>query len=323
MKNNIRNIVIYASDFLLVPFTILAAIWFRLLRIYNIGLFGTISPISKIIFQKVGVFPITDHYYEPYFSRSNSKPIKRLDRKLPGINFNLDKQLALIRSFNFNSEIIEISKFEENKFNYSFSKGPFLSGDSEILFNIIRLYHPKKIIEIGCGHSSLMIQHAIKYNRLENEQYKCDHICIEPYEAGWVEKLDVKFIKKPVESVDLKLFESLESGDILFIDSSHIIRPQGDVLFEYLQLLPIIKSGVLVHIHDIFSPKDYLDEWVRDGVNFWNEQYLVEAFLTCNNEFEIICALNFLKHNYYNELAAKCPLLNENREPGSFWLTKL
>lgn len=323
MNSNFRNIIIRVSDFILIPFTFLAAIWFRLLRTYNIGLFGTISPFSKIIFQKVGVFPITDHYYEPYFSRSNLKPIERLERKLPGINFNVENQLNILKSFDFNSEIIDISKFEENQLNYSFSKGPFLSGDSEILFNIIRLYHPKKIIEIGCGHSSLMIQHAIKFNKLENEHYKCEHVCIEPYEAVWLEKLEVKFIKKPVEEVDLELFKSLESGDILFIDSSHIIRPQGDVLFEYLQLLPIIKTGVLVHIHDIFSPRDYLDEWVKDGVNFWNEQYLLEAFLSCNKDFEVMCSLNFLKHNYYDHLSEKCPMLTKDREPGSFWIKKM
>lgn len=322
MKNIVRNITTHILDFLLIPFTIVAAIWFKLLRKYNVGLFRTISPFSKIIFQKVGVFPIIDQYYDPYFNRNNLNPHQKVDRKLPGINFNIDKQLDLLSKFNFNSEIIEISKLQENQLNYSFLKGPFLAGDSEILFNIIRLNKPKKIIEIGCGHSSLMIQHAIKYNKFEDQEYKCNHICIEPYEAGWVEKLDVEFIKKKVEDLDLELFKSLESGDILFIDSTHIIRPKGDVLFEYLELLPNMKSGVLVHIHDIFSPKDYLDEWVNDGVSFWNEQYLLEAFLSCNKEFEIICALNFLKHNYYSELAAKCPMIKQKSEPGSFWIVK-
>jgi hypothetical protein len=323
MINNLKKIILYIVDFLFVPFTFLAAIWFKLLRKYNIGLFKTISPFSKLIFQKVGVFPIIDHYYEPYFNRKNSKLLQRLDRELPGINFNIENQLNILSKFNFNNELLEISKFEQKQLNYSFSKGPFLSGDSEILFNFIRLYQPRKIIEIGCGHSSLMIQHAIKYNKIENSQYKCNHICIEPFEASWVRKLAVDFIKKPVEDVDLKLFESLESGDILFIDSSHIIRPHGDVLFEYLEILPIIKSGVLVHIHDIFSPKDYLDEWVRDGVNFWNEQYLLEAFLSCNKDFEVVCSLNFLKHNYYDHLSKKCPMLTKDREPGSFWLKKV
>ena len=97
----------------------------------------------------------------------------------------------------------------------------------------------------------------------------------------------------------------------------------GGVLFEYLEILPCLKSGVIVHVHDIFSPKDYLNEWKIQGVNFWDEQYLLEAFLSCNSQFEIICAVNYLKNNFYNELASKCPFLTPDREPGSFWIKKI
>src|SRR4029078_2458503 len=100
--------------------------------------------------------------------------------------------------------------------------------------------------------------------------------------------------------------------DILFIDSSHIIRPQGDVLFEYLELIPSLKAGVIVHVHDIFSPKDYLKEWVIDEVHFWNEQYLLEAFLTCNSDWKVIGALNYLHHNHYQHLQATCPFLTQD-----------
>jgi hypothetical protein len=142
------------------------------------------------------------------------------------------------------------------------------------------------------------------------------------HEAGYLSKLDVEFIKKPVEQIDLNLFESLEDGDILFIDSSHIIRPGGDVLFEYLEILPRLKKGVYVHIHDIFSPNNYLKEWVENGVNFWNEQYLLEAFLSCNDRFKVVCSVNLLKNSYYANLKEVCPMLSEEREPGSFWMRR-
>ena len=74
--------------------------------------------------------------------------------------------------------------------------------------------------------------------------------------------------------------------DILFIGSSHVIRPQGDVLFEYLELLPTLKRGVIVHVHDIFSPRDYPQSWLLDEVRLWNEQYLLEAFLTDNEHWK-------------------------------------
>jgi hypothetical protein len=109
----------------------------------------------------------------------------------------------------------------------------------------------------------------------------------------------------------------------LFIDSSHIIRPQGDVLFEYLELLPILNKGVIVHVHDIFSPKNYLKEWLEDEVKFWNEQYLLEAFMSNNSSWKIIGSLNLLHHNYYEKLKVVAPFLAPDREPGSFYIQKI
>ena len=114
----------------------------------------------------------------------------------------------------------------------------------------------------------------------------------------------------------------LQEGDLLFIDSSHIIRPQGDVLFEYLTILPVLATGVNVHIHDIFSPRDYPDVWIRDSVLMWNEQYLVEAFMSHSSTFQVVAALNQLKHEYFEELSQVCPYLGEKHEPGSIYLKK-
>lgn len=108
----------------------------------------------------------------------------------------------------------------------------------------------------------------------------------------------IEVLCQKIEQMDNQLLLELEKDDILFIDSSHVIRPQGDVLCEYLEILPILKPGVMVHIHDIFTPRDYLDHWLIDEVKLWNEQYLLEAFLSCNSQFEIIAALNFLSYRH-------------------------
>ena len=139
----------------------------------------------------------------------------------------------------------------------------------------------------------------------------------------WLEKTGATVLRQRVEEVDLSFFGQLEAGDLLFIDSSHMIRPEGDVLFEYLELLPSLKPGVIVHVHDIFSPRDYLDSWFTEFVYFWNEQYLLEAFLANNSAWEVIGALNYLKHNHYEPLKSVCPFLTPDREPGSFYLQKL
>jgi hypothetical protein len=169
-----------------------------------------------------------------------------------------------------------------------------------------------------------MVRNAVKANQFENKNYTCNHICIEPYEQPWLEQLGIQVIREKVELLDYSIFQQLEKNDILFIDSSHIIRPEGDILFEYLELLPLLKPGVIVHIHDIFTPKNYLDHWVITEHRLWNEQYILEAFLTLNKEFRIIGALNFLRHNYSNEFDKKHPLSAQNKgdEPGGFWIQR-
>ena len=130
-------------------------------------------------------------------------------------------------------------------------------------------------------------------------------------------------IRKKVEDIELSYFSQLQNNDLLFIDSSHIIRPQGDVLFEYLELLPSLNTGVIVHLHDIFSPKNYPKQWLQDSVYFWNEQYLLEAFLSHNSSWKIIAALNFLCSNHYKKLKSVAPFLTPDREPGSFYIQKI
>ncbi len=233
--------ILYLLDIIFLPFTLLASIWFKFLREYNITLYSTNSPFSKYIFNKVGVFPIANHYYEPLFDSSKILKSLRDNRNLPGINFNVEAQLDLLNKFNYNSEIIEISKLPENELTFSFNNVPFRSGDAEILFNLVRFKRPQKIVEIGCGKSTLMIQHAISYTKKYFSSYECEHICIEPYECLWLNNLNIKVIREKVELMNMELFTSLGENDILFIDSSHIIRPQGDVLFEYLEILTSLK----------------------------------------------------------------------------------
>lgn len=283
-------------------------------------------PISKRIFLRVGIFPIRDHYHEPLFNPAHLKNSLREDRDLKGIDWNIDAQLELLEKFNFNNELERFPVDKKNDLEFFYNNVAFASGDAEYLYNIIRYFKPKRIIEIGSGYSTMMTITAIRKNKQEDTSYSCEHVCIEPYENLWLEKLEVKVVRELVENVDKGLFSRLGKNDILFIDSSHMIRPQGDVLYEYLEILPLLNSGVLIQIHDIFTPKDYLNEWLFDEVRFWNEQYLLEGFLSFNKEFKIIGALNYLRHHHPDELSARCPIFKnqlERREPGSFWIVRV
>ncbi|MDO5969483.1 class I SAM-dependent methyltransferase [Flavivirga aquimarina] len=306
-------------DIFLIPFLIPASLIMWLTR--RIGVEKI--PYSRKTMLKIGVLPIIDHYYEPLINSKHLRFSLREKRNLVGINWNIEEQLKLLNRFKYQSELLNFSDLPTNDIKeFFYLNKSFVSGDACFWYSIIRDKKPKKIIEIGSGHSTRMAQAAIIKNQQENPNYNCEHICVEPYEMPWLSQMNVDLIRKKVETLDLELFRKLESNDILFIDSSHMIRPQGDVLFEFLEILPILKSGVIVHIHDILSPRDYLTEWITEDIRFWNEQYLLEAFLTNNKDWKIIGAVNFLKNDYFDLMKSKFPKLDINIEPGSFYIQK-
>jgi hypothetical protein len=307
------------KDIVLSPLVYLAAHLLKYIRKKGVMK----MPFCRRVLMQVGVFPILNHYYEPLFdSRQLRYPLDQ-DRELPGIDWNTDEQLSLLKSFCYNEELKDVPLKRSDELTFYINNGAFESGDAEYLYNLIRLKKPSRIFEIGSGHSTLMAIKAIKKNQEETPDYKCKHLCVEPYEMPWLEKTGVTVIRQKVEEIDKAMFFELDKDDILFIDSSHIIRPQGDVLFEFLELIPSLKTGVIVHVHDIFSPRDYVKEFVIDKVRFWNEQYLLEAFLTNNRDWNVIGALNYLHHNYYQNLKATCPFLTPDRTPGSFYIQKI
>ncbi|MCP5061609.1 MAG: class I SAM-dependent methyltransferase [Ignavibacteriae bacterium] len=280
-------------------------------------------PLCKNALLNVGVFPIRNHYYEPQFDMRKIKHSFSAERNLPGINWNIHDQLGYLERFTYSEELANISTEKTEDLQFYFNNGSFRSGDAEYWYQLIRLLKPKKIFEVGSGNSTLMAIAAIRKNQEEDNDYECKHICIEPFERRWLEKTGVSIMRKKVEDVEVSFFLELGENDILFIDSSHIIRPEGDVLFEYLELIPSLNKGVIVHVHDIFSPRNYLSEWLNNDVKFWNEQYLLEAFLSHNNTWEIIGSLNYLHHNHYEKLQEACPFLTHDREPGSFYIQKI
>jgi len=275
---------------------------------------------SRELLKKIGVYPIRDHYYFPLFKDSKLKKSLREPRYLPGIDLCGKKQLLLLEKFTFANEL-KLMKLNEKTYkvsDFNLKNGAFESGDAEFLYQFIRFFQPKNVIEIGSGYSTKIANKALLRNKSENKQ-DFSHTCIEPFEMPWLEILDVKVIRNILENCDLEIFDKLEANDLLFIDSSHIIRPQGDVLKEYLEIIPRLKSGVMIHVHDIFTPRDYPDEWVREDVKFWNEQYLLECLLSNSERYEILAALNFLKHSSFLKLKKVCPYLDRNNEPGSLY----
>lgn len=261
-------------------------------------------PRTNRVLTKMGLLPIRDHYYEPYVSESCLR--RRLDtpRELPGLDIRISSQLDLLRSFDMQDELAAI-QMEPGLLRYGYLNLNFGPVDAGLLYCMVRRNRPKRIVEVGCGMSTLVIRQA-----LESGGIACEHICIEPFENPWLEKLPVRVIREQVERLNpAELAGLLQSGDLLFIDSSHVVKPQGDVLFIVQELLPLLKAGVLVHFHDIFTPRDYPHSWVFGARVLWTEQYLLESFLWNNSGWEIILSANMLAEEHHEALAEALPIL--------------
>lgn len=321
MKSLLKRLLFPVYDLVLIPFSYLYLPLLKQIRKFGVQHF----PLHKKAFQRTGVFPIWGHYYEPQFEFPKSFDAS-LKRPLH-IDFKVAQQLKQLASFQFAEELESFSIDKQKSHapgrpSFYINNGAFGPGDADLYYLMIRNLKPKRIIEIGSGFSTLLALEAVKKNAAEGVHTKL--ICIEPYETAWLDTCnEIELIRKRLEELDLSFFSQLEENDILFIDSSHIIQPDNDVLYEYLRLLPALNKGVLIHVHDIFSPRNYRQEWITEEVRFWNEQYLLEAFLYYNQSFSVVFALNLIKNDHYQEVSEVLKNVTPASQPGSFWLQKV
>jgi hypothetical protein len=199
----------------------------------------------------------------------------------------------------------------------------FEVGDAFALYALMRISRPRRVIEVGSGHSSALMLDV-------NERFlerRCRFVFIEPYPDRLLSVLRPgdhevhELIRAPVQSVPLDCFRELGRDDILFIDSSHVCKVGSDVNYLVFEVLPALADGVLVHIHDIGWPFEYPREWVLKG-RCWNEAYLIRAFLQYNEAFEIVLFNAFVAIRHPETVAARLPLSLAN-PGGSLWLRRV
>lgn len=274
--------------------------------------------------QKRGFHIIPNHYYHPIPDTSKLRSKDFAKKNLIGIKTNdkvqlgyLDKLAEFKKEFGqFGSLPKGINPQKDPK--YYLNNFAFEGSDALSYYSFIRLLKPKKVVEIGSGWSTKIAANACLKNG------DTELISIEPYPQPFLKKGIPgfsKLIAKKVEEVPLTFFEKLKSGDILFIDSSHTVKIGGDVNYIFFEILPRLKKGVYVHIHDIFLPYDYPKDWVLKERRFWAEQYLLHAFLLFNDSFEIVFAKGYLNSKYpvrmKNVFMGVAPVGG-----GSFWMRK-
>jgi hypothetical protein len=249
--------------------------------------------------------------------------------ELVGLDMNDNFQLNLLTIF-FEKYRLEYSAFPRGAVQvpsqFTLSNSAFGSVDAEVSYCMIRHFKPKRIIEIGSGNSTYLSAQAILKNKELDAKYDCELTAIEPYPNETLQHgfpgLSRLVVKK-AEEVPLSEFSVLEENDILFIDSSHILTTGGDVAYEYLEVLPRVKRGVVVHCHDIFFPSEYPRDWVVKQNRYYSEQYLLQAFLSFNSSFKVLWAGSYMHFKHPDKLESAFSSYNKKSAwPGSIWLQR-
>lgn len=274
--------------------------------------------------EKMGYQVTRNHFYSPIPDTLKSdNPVWERISDMVGIDIAEDDQVRLAESFaaDYRAEYGAFAREATEPWEFVSGNESFGPVDAEIAYCMVRRFKPKRVIEVGSGASTLVMAQAIRKNGTP-----CELTSIEPYPNPVIRKGFpglTRLIAKPVEEVDLSVFAELEAGDILFLDSSHVIKIGNDVQYEYLEVLPRLAPGVIVHAHDIFLPANYPKRWVVDLRLFWNEQYMLQALLAHNNRFKVTWAGHFMHMNHPDLLESVFPSYNRATEaPASFWFTR-
>jgi hypothetical protein len=251
----------------------------------------------------------------------HGKPPHPLLYKIINQNRNVyEENLKFFLNYINDIQKIKDIKNESNENNPAWNNN-FLPGLDIIgIYGIIAKYKPKKYIEIGSGNSTKVARKAITEQKLSTEITSID-----PYPRANIDHLANKVIREPFENIsDIKfIIESLNENDILFIDNSHRVFPNSDAMVCFLELLPLLKKGVIVQIHDIYLPYDY-PQFMCD--RFYNEQYMLAAFVLANPEkYRTILPNFFISEdkdlsNLISPFWNHPNLLNVEKHGGSYWL---
>lgn len=240
---------------------------------------------------------------------------------IAGIALNTAGQLQLVEKFADYYHEMPFGKEKSDRVRYYFENRFYSYTDAIFLYAMIRHYKPKQVIEVGSGFSSAVMLDTNEF--FFNNQIHLTFI--EPYTDRLStllreqDKTATTIVESDVQQVPLSLFEKLNANDILFIDSTHVAKTGSDVNYLLFEVLPRLKSGVLIHFHDMFYPFEYPREWVFSGRN-WNEDYFLRAFLMYNDTFEIRLFSHYL-HKHHPEVFEGLPLCYNNRG-GNLWIVK-
>jgi hypothetical protein len=262
------------------------------------------------------------HFYSPIVDLHEPHAIEAVRNRAgapypAGIAIDARQMKAMMTRLSKQHRHFSFPRNQQADYRFYFDNPFFGCHDASILFSMLLEFKPRRVIEIGCGHSSRLLLDT-------NDRFfdgALELTFMDPFLETVPDLIGGRRICSPVQDIPLATFEQLSENDILFLDSSHVSKTGSDVNYFVFEILPVLQPGVLVHIHDIFYAFEYLEEWVLKEKRSWNEAYLIRAFLQYNSAFEIVYWNNFAWHRLREDLARQMPLCLEN-EGGSIWLRR-
>jgi hypothetical protein len=255
------------------------------------------------------------HFYSPLTSPADTRRALQHDGTAPGVDLHETAQLALAARLR---PILD-APFPGPR--YEAGNPVFCAADAAVYRAILRDLRPSRVIEAGSGYSTAA---ALDEADSGPELAGLHVTCIEPCPARLLSLLQpgdhdrVTILHQPVQDVPFSAFDALRAGDILFIDSTHVVKAGSDVVHLVLAVLPRLAPGVIVHVHDVFWPFTYPDEWLREHRD-WTEAYLIHAFLSGNDGWEILLFSSWLWQCHPESVPGRLAGL----APGSLWLRKV
>jgi hypothetical protein len=281
-------------------------------RLRESELFTSLMLGSFRALQRMGINITPNHFYWPI------PDVAELERRewptsmaTVSFDFQFERQLELLRTLSteYGPEWSFSDRPTDDSGAYHYNNCFFETVDAEMAYSFVRYYKPARVVEVGTGFSTRVLAAALQAN-LRKDGLGGELVSIDPIperlpQNGFSNLVTV--VPSRVQDVDLRIFQKLGKNDILFIDSSHVVATGSDVVREYLEILPCLRPGVLVHVHDIFLPSDYPREAVLKNLWFWSEQYLLQAFLSFNSSFQVLWSSSAMQAFYPQALEAAFP----------------
>ena len=275
------------------------------------------------------------HYYSPIGKRRDTKQYfnsEHYQRQIKHTDDLMDYPAHAKKWATISKKMIEFPFEPAEGFRYFAKNNQLPYFDASILSGMIQTINPTRVIEIGAGFSTAAMFDT--FDRMENPKLqKFTTIDIDLTRAKGLNPPDkCEMIEAPVQTIDPAFFGELKSGDLLFIDTSHVLKTGSDVHYEYLHILPAIAKGVHVHIHDIHYPFEYRRQWAQQENRSWNEVYLVDMLLTFSKMFKVEFFNDAFLQVQSEDLRKKGDMLDRfdqfdarpfNRGTGSIWLKKV